>query len=83
MMMTKIMWNMKNRSHISANFRLEDLGRELISEERREAKTRNPVMAPMNLLLKSETSMKSVKYTRNHRRNVCKKIVMKYDDHIL
>ena len=61
MMMTKIMLNMKNKSHMSANFKLEDLGRELISEESKEAKTRNPVMAPMNLLLKSLMSMKSVK----------------------
>ena len=61
MMMTKMMLNMKNKSHMSANFKLEDLGRELISEESKEAKTRNPVMAPMNLLLKSLMSMKSVK----------------------
>ena len=61
MMMTKMMLNMKNKSQISANFKPEDFGRELISEESKEAKTRNPVMAPMNRLLKSLMSLKSVK----------------------
>ena len=61
MIITKIMLNMKNISQISANFNPDDFGKELINEDRREANTRNPVMAPMNLLLKSLMSMNRVR----------------------
>ena len=47
--MTRMKLIMKNRSQTSASFSRADLGRELMREERREANTRNPVMAPMNL----------------------------------
>ena len=60
-MMTIIMLNMKKRSQMSANFNTEDFGSELIKEDKREANTKNPVMAPMNLLLKSLMSINKVK----------------------
>ena len=47
--MTRMKLIMKNRSQTSASFRMADLGRELMREERREANTKKPVMAPMNL----------------------------------
>ena len=46
---------------MSASFKFDDFGRVLMMEERREANTKKPVIAPMNLLSKSLTSMKSVK----------------------
>ena len=49
MMMTRMKLIMKNRSQTSAIFSRADLGRELMREERREANTKKPVMAPMNL----------------------------------
>ena len=49
MMMTRMKLIMKNRSQTSASFSRADLGRELMREERREANTKKPVMAPMNL----------------------------------
>ena len=49
MMITRMKFIMKNRSQTSAIFSSDDLGRELMREERREANTRKPVMAPMNL----------------------------------
>ena len=75
--------NIKNRSHRSASFKLDDCGKELIKEDKREAKTKNPVMAPINLLLKSLMSMKRVRYTRNQRTNVWRKVVMKNEAQIL
>ena len=54
---TRMILNMKNNNQISANLKLDDLGRELIKEESREAKTRKPVMAPINRLLKSLISI--------------------------
>ena len=57
MIITRMILNMKNKSQISANLNPDDFGRELISEESKEAKTRKPVMAPINLLLKSLMSI--------------------------
>ena len=73
---TKIILNMKKSNQTSANLSPDDLGREAMVEESREAKTKNPVMAPMNLLLKSLISMNRVRYTRNQRIKVCKNVVI-------
>ena len=70
MIITIIMLNMKNRSQKSANLNDEELGKELIKVDKSEAKTKNPVIAPMNLLLKSFMSINRVRYTRNQRTNV-------------
>ena len=60
---------------MSASFMEDDLGREAIIDESNDANTKNPVMAPMNLLSKSAISMKRVKYTRNQRTNVWRNVV--------
>ena len=83
MMITRMMLIMKKRSQMSASFKLDDFGKVLMIEERREANTRNPVIAPMNLLSKSLTSMKSVKQTRNQRTKVWRKEDMKIEIQIL
>ena len=70
MIITIIMLNMKNKSQKSASLNPDDFGKDVIKDDKREAKTRNPVMAPINLLLKSLISMNRVKYTRNQRTNV-------------
>ena len=59
--MTSMMLNMKNKSQISASLKSDDFGRELIRVDKRDAKTRKPVMAPMNLLLKSLVLINKVK----------------------
>ena len=61
---------MKNKSQKSASLSPDDFGKDVINDDKREAKTKNPVMAPINLLLKSLVSMKRVKYTRNQSTNV-------------
>ena len=45
-------------------------------EERRAARTSREVTAPMNLLLKSAISIKSVMYASSQRRNDWKNVVM-------
>ena len=82
-MITMMILNMKKRSHRSASLKDDDCGKELIKDDKREAKTKNPVMAPINLLLKSFISMKSVRYTRNQRTNVWRNVVMKNEVQIL
>ena len=78
-----MMLNMKKRSQRSANLNDDDLGRELMNVGKTEAKTKNPVIAPMNLLLKSLISMKSVRYTRNQRTNVWRNVIRKKEVQIL
>ena len=78
-----MMLNMKKRSQRSANLNDDDLGKELMNVGKTEAKTKNPVIAPMNLLLKSLISMKSVRYTRNQRTNVWRNVIRKKDVQIL
>ena len=75
-MITRIIIIIIKRSQMSASFISADLGRDSNIGDRSDANTRNPVMAPMNLLLKSVTSMNRVKYTRNHRTKVWRKVVM-------